>query len=107
MIRRLNIDGIQVQLEDLGNHQGTIIISGYGNDCSTYWGAMGSEIKEFILGVNGDYFANRLCRENYTFSIKETFKNVRQYLRSETYELSGWYKHMEFQKDLRERLNEI
>ena len=64
---------------------------------------MGGTLKEFLLSINEDYFANRLCSNRFEFSKKGTFANVRKYIREEM-DLP-WYKETYFQKELREDLN--
>jgi hypothetical protein len=49
-----------VVLHDMPGHQGRLIVECYGNAWSTYWGAMGEPIRDFITGASTDYIANRL-----------------------------------------------
>lgn len=102
-IEIIEIDDTEIFLDDKGNGQGKITISNtYGFNYSYYWGAMGCSLKEFITKINEDYFVTKLADKPYTFSPRQTAKAVRKYIREElTYELP-WYKHMEFQKGLRE-----
>lgn len=97
-----------VYLEDFGEGKGKIIVDSYGYGASShYWGAMGSDLKEFIVSINSDYFAGKLSRSEYVFSGKATAREVRRYIREELpYELP-WYKYQSAQKELRKHIKEI
>lgn len=105
----LKIDQTDIILDDEGDGRGKITISNtYGYNYSTYWGSMGKRgLKEFLLGMNNDYFINRLVSDTGVFCGKKSVKNVRRFIREEmSYELP-WYKFMKAQKELRERLKEL
>lgn len=106
-IEKIVIDESSIYLEDYGHGKGKIIITEYNLNYSTYWGSMGSTLKEFLKRINGDYFANKLCSKLYSFDGKESVKNVRKYIRNElSYDLP-WYKFMDGQKELRQKLKEL
>jgi hypothetical protein len=102
----LTVDHAEVILRDFEHGQGKIIIAG-GSDCSYsfYWGSMGSSLKEFLLSLDGGYFATKLCpaRDFTVFCGKSTARN----LRKEVKETMAWYEHMEFQKSVREVIREV
>lgn len=88
------------------NGQGKIIVADNWRGAFTYsWGAMGSDINNFICDINNDYFARKLLSGGcYTFSGKKSVSNVRKYIREELYYDLPWYKYMGAQKELREAL---
>jgi hypothetical protein len=106
----LRIDKTDVILKDYDDGQGKIIISNddFGYNFSFYWGSMGknTNIKKFLQETNSSYFVNKLglCGDG-DIDVKRTVRNIRKYIREEM-DLP-WYKHMEFQKDMRERLNNL
>ncbi len=107
-MHRYIVDGIHILLEDVGPSQGRIIISDTGsNNYSFYWGSMGGTIKEFICRINSDYFADKLlgARSLYEMDVKATFAEIKRHIRTEMG--LPWYKYMEFQKDMRECLNDF
>lgn len=98
-------------LQDHGEGKGKIIVSDndWDYNFSHYWGAMGkgTSLREFLLQINSDYFAGKLTGHiSGVFDVKKTFTNVRKHIREEMSDELPWYKHMEFQKDLREKINE-
>lgn len=101
-----NIKDTLITLENKGVNKGQINVSDnqYGN-YSMYWGAMGGTIQEFIIQINSDYFTDKLlgAAPTTTFDVRATFASLRKYIRTEL-ELP-WYKHQEFQANLRENLN--
>jgi hypothetical protein len=99
-----------VILQDYEDGKGKIIISDddFGYDFSYYWGAMGenTNLKKFITSINSDYFVNKLGPHSQgPIDSKRTMRNVRRFIREEM-DLP-WYKHLEFQKDMREKLNDF
>lgn len=105
---RIKIENTDVFLEDFEPNQGKITISDtHGHNYSTYWGAMGSNICEFIIRINGQYFADKLLGSinSQVFDSKKTFKAVRRFIREEF--CLPWYKHIEFQKQMRETLKDF
>lgn len=99
----LNIEGVEIILENFEINQGKITVNG-PNQFSMYWGAMGGTIQEFLCEINSDYFASKLqgAEKTETFNVKKTFSELRRFIR-EDLDLP-WYKHLEFQKDLREKI---
>jgi len=107
-ILRLKIDNTDIFLEEIGENQGKITISNtYGYNYSNYWGSMGGTLKDFICQMNADYFSDKLLGSTsmWTFDQKNTFKEVRRHI-SEEIGLP-WYKHQEFQKEMRKVLNDF
>ena len=100
---RLRIDDVDVFLEDFGSGRGKITLSGYGHNYSYTWGAMGGSLQEFIMGMGPNYFADKLCSNTYKDSMPGTFKALRKHIRED---ILPWYKHMEFQKEMRREISE-
>jgi hypothetical protein len=96
----------KIILENKDENQGKIIIDDPDKGIyENYWGAMGGSIQDFILRINDEYFTNKLlgARSNQVFDAKGTFKELRKFIREELN--LPWYKHLEFQKDFRKKLN--
>lgn len=107
-MERLRINGTDVFLEDLGENRGKIIVSDpNAGSYSYYWGSMGSNLKEFLLRINGDYFAGKLLPSDlmYVFDGKSTVKNIRRVIK-ETDTLP-WYEFMSAQKEMREKIKRL
>ena len=106
----IKIGETDIMLDDMGNGKGKITISNtYGYNFSYYWGSMGRSLREFLRETNESYFISNLLPpyDSGEFDGKKTMRNVRKFIKDEmSYELP-WYKYMEQQKNLRERLNEI
>lgn len=104
-IEKIKIGDVTVYLEDYEYGKGKIMITGlvYDKAYTTYWGAMGNDLRRFIKSIDPDYFANRLAPPDKVVDVKGTFKNVRKQIK----ELMPWYNHIEFQKDMREKLKEF
>lgn len=103
----LRIKDTEIFLDDMGEGKGKITISNtYGYNFSHYWGAMGGDLKSFINGINKYYFTDKLLghKSGFKFCPKKTKSNIRRMIKEEKYILP-WYKHMEFQKDMREKIN--
>lgn len=107
-ITRIKIGNTDIFFEDFECGKGKITVSDtLGHNYSMYWGAMGGTIKDFILSINDDYFTSKLLGSRLTevFCAKSTFRAVRKFIR-EDLDLP-WYKHIEFQKHLREVINDF
>lgn len=107
-ITQLKIDNTDVFLEDFGENSGKITISDtYGHNYSMFWGAMGGSLIDFLLHINDSYFTHKLLPvgSEKVFDAKRTFSNVRKYIRDEMD--FPYYKEMEFQKNMREVLNDF
>jgi len=105
---RLKIETTDVFLEDFGEGKGKITLSDtYGHNYSMFWGAMGGSLSDFILRINSDYFADKLLGSTsmQVFDAKKTFREIRKFIREEL-DLP-WYKHLDFQKDLREKIKQF
>lgn len=101
-VRSFFIGGTNIILENKGPNRGQItIINNEKGIYNMFWGAMGGTIEEFITRINEDYFTDKLLgvRSTQVFDVNRTFTNVRRFIREEL-DLP-WYKHIEFQKDLR------
>ncbi len=99
----IKIDEAEIILQDLGDSQGKLIVAHPWYNGSTYWGAMGGTLKEFLMRINEDYFTGRLSNSKGVINMKSTMRDVRKAIREEL----PWYKDTEFQKELREKLNDI
>lgn len=104
-MKHIKIRTTDIFLDDKGNGRGKITVSDTAMDYnfSYYWGAMGSDLSEFIQQINPSYFAGKLCRELYVMDVKKTMANVRSCIKEEL----PWYKYPSAQKELRQELNEI
>jgi len=104
-VKKIRIGYADIFLEDFEPGQGKITISDAVNkrNYSYFWGAMGSDIATFIKRINEDYFTDKLLgiREAQNFSSRKTFAKVREHIKT----FLPWYEHKEFQKELREELN--
>lgn len=103
----INIGITDVILQDYEDGQGKIIISDFNFDYnfSHYWGAMGdnTNLKKFICKINADYFAGKLVGHiQKPIDVKATFANLRREIR----EFMPWYVNVDFQKEMREALND-
>ena len=101
-----SIGGTEITFENKGENKGEITISDKEKGTyQMYWGAMGGTLQDFILRINEDYFTDKLLgvRSTQVFDAKGTFKELRKFIREEL-DLP-WYKHLDFQKDLREKLS--
>lgn len=105
-ILKIKIGSTDIFLEELGAGKGKITVSDtYGHNYSSYWGSMRETLKNFICSINSSYFASNLlgAADNYEMDVKKTFASIRKYIAEELG--LPWYKHMEFQKEMRETLN--
>ena len=102
----LKIKGVEITLENRDFGEGKITIN-RTNKFSMFWGAMGSNIQDFLCQINSDYFADKLqgAERLEKFDCKKTFSEVRRFIREDIN--LKWYKHFEFQKEMRETLNEF
>ncbi len=99
----LNVDNHNVFIKPTGETTGSIHITGRFINGSTYWGAMGCGILEFLLSINGDYFANRLVQNDIVYSSKKTARAIRK----EFSEHINYWQDMEEQKEFRKLVKEI
>ena len=100
------VGGTEIILENKGENQGQITINDKELGAyQMYWGAMGGTIQDFLMRINSDYFTDKLLgvRSTQVFDVKRTFAALRKYIRTEVG--LPWYKHQEFQSNLRENLN--
>jgi hypothetical protein len=105
-LRKIKIDDTDIFLDDMGENCGKITISNaYGHNYSTYWGSMGGDLSDFLLRINSDYFTNAMLGHlsGKEMDVKKTFTTVRKYIVNEIG--LPWYKHQEFQYDMRRILN--
>lgn len=105
---RINETDIFLENFEIGKGKITISNTDWGYNMSCYWGAMGENttLEMFLKQINASYFVDKLLsrEEEYEFDSKKTFAAVRWHIKNE---ILPWYKHMEFQKDMRERLREF
>ncbi len=100
---KINQDNIELIDYDFG--KGKIIITNPNYNYEYIWGAMGSNISEFIKKINNDYFSRCLTNDIYEIDIDKTITNIKYQI---IYELDlPWYKHLEFQKQMRKVINEF
>lgn len=107
-ITKLNFEDTDVYLEEIKENAGKIIISdSYGHNYSYSWGAMGGTLKEFITKIDKGYFSNNLLgrRNSEVMDVNKTIAEIRKYIATEM-DLP-WFKEMEFQKSIREELNNL
>jgi len=113
-MENIRIGTTDVILQDYGDGKGKIIISDddYGYNFSFYWGSMGktmgkaSTLAQFLCEINSSYFVMKLGPSgDGPIDAKRTIRNIRKYIREEM--CLEWYEHMEFQKDMRECLNDF
>lgn len=84
--KQIKIDDTDVFLENFGVGNGKITISdSYNHNYSYHWGAMGSCIEKFLLGITSDYFARKLIPDwdERVIDVAATFKNLRGFIRDE------------------------
>jgi len=108
MIEKIYLKNCKVLLDDLGDGRGELTIIG-DNVYSHFWGSMGSDLKNFLLGTSPSYFAGKLVdyRNEREFDSKGTIRNVRRHIKDELSYDMPWYKFMSAQKELREALKEL
>jgi hypothetical protein len=109
-MQKLTIGSTDVILEDLGEGRGKVIIADFENDAfNYYWGSMGSSLSDFLLGINPDYFAGKLCphEQSDEFDCKSTFTALRKFIREEMNDELPWYSFMSAQKEMRKKINEM
>lgn len=106
-LTKLRIDETDIFLEEVMPNKGKIIIAGYNRNYSYGWGAMGGTLREFIYRINKEYFASNLIglAKTQIMDVDKTFTAIRKYIPEELG--LPWYKHREFQKDMREKLKEF
>lgn len=105
-ITRLKVFDTEVLLEDRGPGRGQITITGYGNNYSFFWGAMGGTLAEFLCGMNKEYFASKLmgAKDDNEVDVKKTFAAIRKWIREDHMK---WFQHMEFQQRMRSDLKDF
>ena len=104
MVTKIELGATDIFLDNYEIGQGKITISdtNYDYNYSKYWGSMGEKtLEEFITSINSDYFASKLMsgRNYQEINIKGTFTNIRKFIKEELG--LPYFKHMEFQKDMR------
>lgn len=102
-IEKIILNGFSFYLEDFGDCKGKITITGNCENYSHYWGSMGTDLKSFLKKIDNGYFVGKLMSNDkqQVFSSKYTGRNIRKIWKEE---IMPWYKHLEFQKDFREKL---
>lgn len=95
-----------VTLEDLREGVGRVSIFIGHREFSYTWGAIGdSSIKQFILQTDSGYFCSKLINldEGLVFSPKNSLRAIKRHI-SENY---PYYRHMDFQKQMRKTLKKL
>lgn len=109
-MKHIEIGNTDIFLEDLGNNKGKISITDTeGYNYSHYWGSMGDSLEVFLCHIDENYFAMKLKpdEDRGEFDAKLSVREIRKFIREEySYDLP-WYKYMDFQKELREKLKDI
>lgn len=107
-IRKIKIGNTEVYLENFEYGKGKVTITDYYYGAFSYsWGAMGSTIEEFICRIDEYYWAKNLCPNSMIFSASASVRAIRRHIKEGmNYELP-WYKYMEGQKEMREKLKEL
>lgn len=104
----IRIDDTDIYLDDHGAGKGKITVTNYNFGCFSYfWGSMGKSLNDFLCGINDSYFASKLngSSKDSVMDVPKTFAAIRKYIRKEIG--LNWYEHREFQKQLREKLNQF
>ena len=104
-MEHIKINKTDIFLEDFGEGKGKISITDIdGYNYSTFWGAMNSPLDDFLYKINSDYFVKSLISsfKSQEIDINGTFRNIRKHIREE---IMPWYENMEFQSDMRKKLN--
>jgi len=111
-VTELSFKEAKVLLENFGSGKGKISITyerKYGEIITRYyfWGSMGGSIEDFICRIDSGYFTNKLtpANDNGVIDVKKTFRNLRKFI-AEEFDLP-FYKEMDFQKGMREHLNDF
>lgn len=109
-LKRFKIGDVDIILEDFEVGRGKIIVSdNYDHNYSYFWGSMGknTDISKFLTEINSSYFASNLLphHDERVIDIKATFKNLRKFIAEELN--MPYYKEMEFQKHMREKINDF
>jgi hypothetical protein len=101
----IKIDNAIVELIDHDSiGRGQIRIHAQDKTYAHYWGAMGTNIVDFVARIDLSYFLNKLNPHDYgIFCPRQTLKNIRKFIRNEV----PWYQDTDAQKKLREDLKEI
>ena len=113
-MEKIRIKKTEVIFDEKGDGCGEIIIcnNSKGYFFSHYWNAMGEgvTVKQFVQKIDTEYFVNKLFFNNKhgAFNKRKTFVNLRKYIREIFQEEQiFWYKHVEFQKHLREEIQKF
>lgn len=107
-LKKISIGSTDIFLEDYEPGQGKITISDTEHGAFThYWGAMGSNISEFVQSINTDYFVRKLSSDDRVFSAKKSVQAIRRYIRNDMKYDLPWYRWPDAQKELREFIEEL
>ena len=93
-------------LEDIREGAGRVSLYIGHREFPFTWGAMGARgIKNFLLETDSDYFCGKLCPcdDRSVFSAKASLRAIKDYIAQEY----PYYKHMDFQKDMRKHLKRL
>lgn len=104
----IKIDKYDIVLSNYDFGVGAItIIDECGQNWTYRWNAMNMSIEQFLQNIDSEYFAKNLLEVSVHYSInwRKTFRNIREHIRDEIG--LKWYQHTEFQKHLRQNLNDF
>lgn len=107
-MKTIKIDKTDIFIDDHSPGKGKITVSDpFRGAFTSSWGAMGGDLSEFLCSINADYFASNLTTNTYVFDGKQSAKNIRKHLRTEMYGELPWYKFMQAQMQMRDKINEL
>ncbi|TWP23116.1 hypothetical protein ETU10_08450 [Apibacter muscae] len=90
MTTNFKIGTTDIVLLDYKKGGGKIIISSNDHGCFDYeWLCMGSNIKEFLLNINADYFARKLSKNILSFSSEKTIEVIKDYIKNDIRLIEG------------------
>lgn len=94
-------------LKDNGdNNSGEVIITHPYYTYRYYWGAMGSNLEQFLKRIDSSYFNGCVMNSNkYGINLKATFANIRKSIQDEVF--MGWYNEPAYQKEFRSELRTL
>jgi hypothetical protein len=101
--REFRIGDATIILRDIEPGKGEIIVLRGGVSWTSFWGAMGSNLEEFLQRINSEYFAGNLTSLRFSFNSKKTVTALRKAIK----ETLPWYDYMDAQKELRVELKSL
>lgn len=84
------LDPIRVFMQDFGKGQGRLIIECYGRAWSNFWGAMGTDLRTFLLEAEVCYIENALhCGQKTKKVEREYLQRIVKALQAGLREISS------------------